>query len=635
MRIIILTLILLFTATDAFTQTRITRSFHNTPLSKALTEIDQSTHDCQIVFVYDELEDFIVEGTFKETPIAQAIQQLIGSYPIHVEAEGHKIFVECAQKEAYRLRGRIVNEAGVPLQNVNIVISRRDSIVNGGRSNTNGLFVIPHSTASATARISHVGYQTQTVALSADKVSTIRLREDIRPLSDVTVGKETEMDDRQKYHQEYVRNREKMWAIPLPGIKRTESPAIYSGYPVVILAELDSVRMGGITLSYVEKESIHLVRYKINNEEGRRIMSHFDYDKDKASYIKGNGKMLYSFPFEIKVFDQSSAFIGLRIVKPDGRIIEIDTEEYLSPLPGDDYHTRPDSIPLPDLEAGDIIDYYYYEVKGNTNASNAVMQHLFSFEGRFPIATYRMGCHIDRRFAGMYRIVGEERDIHITPDKKRNYDITYQTHYCPANEAAEVPGIAIQSLLSNHYYRPCKKAGLYKDPPLSNATDTKEYEALTKRSQLHGIVISQKEEHTTPFGWNDSYAIKQYPYFISTMTSDSIARLPVSDTEKARIIVAKAQSIIQQAGYDYRMQFIQLILNPLEKVRIGYDLILTTSKDSEPIDQLLSPFSIELAVRLHESGQMIYNDVDHPYDIPDKLRGRKAVLTDWKTFFRL
>ena len=147
---IISALFFLITATALNAQSLITRSFHDIPLSKALVEIDQSTDEQHIVFVYDELEDFIVEGTFKDTPITQVIKTLIGYYPIHIETEGDKIFVECTQKEPYHLRGRIVSENGSPLTNVNIAIIEHDSIIGGGRSNAGGQFVIPHTAASAT-----------------------------------------------------------------------------------------------------------------------------------------------------------------------------------------------------------------------------------------------------------------------------------------------------------------------------------------------------------------------------------------------------------------------------------------------------------------------------------------------------
>ena len=191
MRRIISTLLFLYTAAAVYPQSLITRSFHDIPLSKALVEIDQSTDEQHIVFVYDELEDFIVEGTFKDAPITQVIKTLIGYYPIHIETEGDKIFVECTQKEPYHLRGRIVSENGSPLTNVNIAIIEHDSIIGGGRSNAGGQFVIPHTTPQATARISHVGYQTQRVTLSTAAESTIRLREEIRPLGDVTVEEDT------------------------------------------------------------------------------------------------------------------------------------------------------------------------------------------------------------------------------------------------------------------------------------------------------------------------------------------------------------------------------------------------------------------------------------------------------------
>ena len=97
--------------------------FRGTSLSEALIELDQSSPQYDVSFVYDELEDFTVSCTVgKDVPLPDAVRQVCGFYPVRVIMQGREIFVECMQKSQTKLIGRLVDAAGHPVAYANIAL---------------------------------------------------------------------------------------------------------------------------------------------------------------------------------------------------------------------------------------------------------------------------------------------------------------------------------------------------------------------------------------------------------------------------------------------------------------------------------------------------------------------------------
>ena len=167
----------------------ITHNFHNTSMSEVLTLLAKSSKSYHINFMYNELEDFIVSTNIvKKTPL-DAIQQVIGFYPIKVTIDGENIFVECTQKTPTKMIGRIVDTHRRPVDFANVaLLNIRDScFITGGVTNENGQFVIPCEARKAIVRVSCVGYQTASYTYNIGKVGTITLKEATMNLQKIVV----------------------------------------------------------------------------------------------------------------------------------------------------------------------------------------------------------------------------------------------------------------------------------------------------------------------------------------------------------------------------------------------------------------------------------------------------------------
>ena len=210
--------LLLTVSTQA--QKRISREYNNVSLSDALNQLAEQQTGYTIYFLYNELEDFLITTNVKNKHLPEAIQQMIGFYPIRVttstDEDGHKIFVECTHKTDRRLTGTIIDEQGQPIAYANVaILNPADStLLSGGVSNESGYFAIPYERPrvgdgtsemhpTVLARISYVGYKTIYKICEQPEVGTIRLQPETIRLNGVQVKGERIVSSTENGHLVY------------------------------------------------------------------------------------------------------------------------------------------------------------------------------------------------------------------------------------------------------------------------------------------------------------------------------------------------------------------------------------------------------------------------------------------------
>ena len=173
---------------------RISYDFQDVTLSDALKYIQEQTTDYDVIFIYDELENFRVTTHVQHKSVSDAIIQVIGFYPVRVYKSGKReIYVECTHKTDRHLTGTIINEQGQPIAYANIaLLSPKDStLLSGGVSNESGYFAIPYEQPEVLARISYVGYKTVCRLCDNPNVGIVRMHDETKMLKGVTVKGQT------------------------------------------------------------------------------------------------------------------------------------------------------------------------------------------------------------------------------------------------------------------------------------------------------------------------------------------------------------------------------------------------------------------------------------------------------------
>ena len=169
---------------------KITRNFRDVSMSDALRYIQEQTTRYDIIFIYNDLEDFRVTTDVRHKSVSDAILQLVGFYPVRIYKSGEReIYVECIHKTDRHLTGTIIDEQGQPAAYANIaILNPTDStLLSGGVSNESGYFAIPYEQSTVLARITYVGYKTIYRLCNHSKMGTIRMQPDNYALNGVVV----------------------------------------------------------------------------------------------------------------------------------------------------------------------------------------------------------------------------------------------------------------------------------------------------------------------------------------------------------------------------------------------------------------------------------------------------------------
>ena len=227
---------------------RISHTYNNMSLSEALLQLNNEQTDYVINFLYNELEDFRITATIKNKRLPDAIQQMIGFYPVRmtVKPDDHEIYVECTHKTDRHLTGTIVDEQGQPLAYANVaILNPADStLLSGGVSNESGYFAVPYEQATILARISYVGYKTVYKQCATENIGTIRLQPEIYTLNGVQVKGERQIVKAENGHLTY--NMPQLLEImpadnaydaltSIPGVSEMNGSIMFSGQAVTLI----------------------------------------------------------------------------------------------------------------------------------------------------------------------------------------------------------------------------------------------------------------------------------------------------------------------------------------------------------------------------------------------------------------
>ncbi len=238
---------LLLQATDTYAQ-RISHTYNNMSLSEALLGLNNEQTEYVINFLYNELEDFRITTIVSRKTVPDAIQQMIGFYPVRmtVKSDDREIYVECTHKTDRRLTGTIIDEQGksVAYANITILNPVDSTLLSGGVSNESGYFAIPYKQPTVLTRISYVGYKTIYKICNQPELGTIRLQPETIRLNGVQVTGEHIVSSTENGHiiynmpmllQFYPADNAYDALTSIPGVSEMGGTIMFSGRAVTLI----------------------------------------------------------------------------------------------------------------------------------------------------------------------------------------------------------------------------------------------------------------------------------------------------------------------------------------------------------------------------------------------------------------
>ncbi len=428
---------------------------------------------------------------------------------------------------------------------------------------------------------------------------------------------------------EYIRFtdtiRAEVYALDLPQFKVKEIPDKYKNESSVIKAVYEEVGakkktgFGHIpgTLRFSQKAQIrgsHLTRLlvHINDKVALDTYSELDFNTaHRTKYWDGYEKYRHA--------------VGVRIIKPDGTIKDIDTSEFVEVEEGKKGEKQSRNLAVPGLEVGDDIDLFYYTESKLQN----VHPDPVTFDMRYdaPIMSYQIHCVVDDNLTTQYRTLNGAPDFTISRDEDKNYVLDLEM-----TDIEKEPRLWYNSAMQS----PTIKMYIF------NRRNSDEYTPQSARKD--GLMANPDILYILEDRW------VAWDWWIQTKSVGTMAQAYIRDGKKIgktlKDLVKKGEISNQQAAdYIYNTlcyiyfakgasfdetKFIRQLKADLESDKIPSTIGISTVSSLEPLDQLANLKNSIAFFKVGDDNPRYYfppvRGILAPSEIPANLQGRQALM---------
>ncbi|MDL2256030.1 DUF3857 domain-containing protein [Parabacteroides sp. OttesenSCG-928-G06] len=302
---------------------------------------------------------------------------------------------------------------------------------------------------------------------------------------------EIKADDYRTQAQEI---RQEVWGWNLPAFQQYEVPEAYRNESAVVLTRHKRIEASGKKFSFAKAfftgsmagkvfyTNVDRSLVKINDQAALDDFSDLAYKEMTKQRNLGNTNLF-------------KTFVGARIIKPGGEIIEVDVDmDAVAVVEGKKEETAYKKLAIPNLQVGDILDYFFYNVY-TLETLNIADQSIPFYTIDYPALHYSVYCEFGKNVTVEYRSINGAPGLEEGSDSEGNVVLTGETtDILRINEVENLRWLSVYrdlplirfSILQNAskvIYRPpsARPIGVHKDvPEASILADANSYLAPMK-----------------------------------------------------------------------------------------------------------------------------------------------------------
>ena len=411
--------------------------------------------------------------------------------------------------------------------------------------------------------------------------------------------------------------RDAVWSWNIEAFNNYSVPEKYKDESAVVLARHQQIeatsknkfRMNMLLLADINKElyytNIDRIMIKLNDKKALDEYSELSFKEEAKSmgFYRSN---------------KFKTVVGVRIIKPDGAIQEIDVDEdAVAITEGKKDKEAFKKIAIRGLETGDILDYFYSEEMELETLN--VSPQFFMFFPKYPTLSYSAECVLGDKLTVEYRSVNGAPDFEQSVDDDNNVVLKFaQSNLEAVDEISGMRWLSVYRdlpmirlvILNNSsklIYKPAnaRKSGAYKDV---------DYEEVLKDKKGNFATWSNKM-----FWMRDIYkkvnkAIENYKQKNTSATSEELA-LYIYDA-------FRFYWPSDYSNYPYPKFFIALE-KTLKENGIGSKIGFTTSRNGARREQVVDDDDIIVFLSANYDKQLFFfpNGYKYAGEIPSAFEG--------------
>lgn len=375
--------------------------------------------------------------------------------------------------------------------------------------------------------------------------------------------------------QTYEKLKSTMWGDP--EFKTVDVPEKWKNESAVILAKSYVYEVEKeVLLNYIHEDIYLHKRIKLLDKSAVNEFSEFSFENDYKNT---------SFWASYELKDVS---IGIKVIKPTGKENIIDLKDAVLNEIKEGYKKKEyKKIAIPDLEVGDIIDYFYVVKNTYVEQYMKIMDPVFyQLVEQYPIVKQKFDVHILRQMyfnskpmngaPELKKVIKDEKTIYSFIDTDREkadanlWSYPFRIYPTLKFQAFFIKNRALAYLQFLDFFLDEKKTN-------SSSVDMTNFDGLVK------------DIYKTPVLF-DQYLISETKNYLSAN---------VSKTAPADTIVKYAYYYLRQKTDDYGANSLMLNLSKvLEFKKIQHDLVITIPNFVSDISDLIIPQEIAYLLRI-------------------------------------
>lgn len=331
-----------------------------------------------------------------------------------------------------------------------------------------------------------------------------------------------------------------------------------------------------------------------------------------AAAVKEFSEFSYrDFSRRIRNVDQT--WLGIKIIKPDGKEILVDTEKEARKLDDDK------KLAIANLEIGDIIDYYFYMTV--TDNAGIFDTQESTLNDSYPTLKLRVELQLDKRlFLNMNTFNGAPEFADLPPGRKgdRRFDLV----------ASDIAKIDSQRWLYPLVALPCYKFQVSTKP--FGKPDKEVQNGKVKKNITTEDMMFSYENAFRPFGdmgqierflkkktfENDAEKVRQVYYFTRHQYFTQYVEAWAINEAK---IFSPFELYKNPIFLSNQTDFINHFMAFLKDNKIDYEIVLATQRYNGPLKDLLLSDNISVMLRVDTQPEPVYLQYFSPFTSADQF----------------
>ena len=459
-------------------------------------------------------------------------------------------------------------------------------------------------------------------------------------ISDLAIAQK----DVKKYKQEADEMRKEVWGWKKPEFAVRTIPAEYANASKIVIARhmeisADSKKRAKLTMmgfgAYRELMLTEIARelVKINDKAAVSDYSEIAF----TQIVKSSGFF---------ITNTTNVYIGVRVIKPDGTMKEISADDIV--LTNDASSKKEAKLAIPDLQAGDIIDYFLAKQRNMEQSSMSdISNYSFPLFDDAPVMHYSIHIEMGKKYAIEYRCYNGAPDFKrsTTEDDDNVFDLVKKN--IPAYTES---GLWVSPFRQLPIIRMNVKVGykglyagrfntrepgkVYANPPADEFIED-------EKINISNLKVNEMRTRTATLGLNEDLPDKASDYYFKLLKNkddlpfDSVASelfylyrytrfLKIDPYDDIDAILNRTKNEFGSSGYLYDFGSL------LRSKKIEYDLVFVTPRSGPNIKEILSAGDIKWMLLTSEPKQRLFgaSDIFSPaFHIPDEYENTKQAMT--------